>query len=56
MDLVKTHNLLPEGVSTTDARSIEFATEVINCLPYEPNDEQMELLAVFAHFMLYGHP
>ncbi len=56
MDLVKTHNLLPEGVSTTDARSIEFATEVINCLPYEPNDEQMELLAAFAHFMLYGHP
>lgn len=56
MDLVKTHNLLPEGVSTTDARSIEFATEVVNCLPYEPNDEQMELLAAFAHFMLYGHP
>ena len=56
MDLVKTHNLLPEGVSTTDARSIEFATEVINCLPYEPNDEQMELLAAFAHLMLYGHP
>lgn len=56
MDLVKTHNLLPEGVSTTDARSIELATEVVNCLPYEPNDEQMELLAAFAHFMLYGHP
>lgn len=34
----------------------QFATEVINCLPYEPNDEQMELLATFAHFMLYGIP
>ena len=38
MDLVKTHNLLAKGVSTTDTHSIMIATEVINCLPYQPNE------------------
>lgn len=56
MDLVKTHNQLPEGINASDEQVVGFATEVMNCLPYEPNDEQMELLAAFSHFMLYGHP
>lgn len=58
MDSDKSHFSLPDGGNAADADRLvrEFATDVVNCLPFEPNAEQMGLLATFAHFMLYGQP
>lgn len=32
----------------------DFYYDVLNYLPYEPNNEQIEAIASFAHFLLYG--
>lgn len=37
-----------------DPRLGTFAADVISLLPYEPNDEQLQLIAAFAHFLWHA--
>ena len=42
------------NIPSNDPLVAEFAQRTVDNLPYEPNDEQWELLAKMAHFMFYG--
>lgn len=54
MNGLKAENILPTTIDERDSRLQAFGTEVMQCLPYEPNDNQITLLAAFAHFIFYG--
>lgn len=54
MDLANTHNSTPEPVDSRDRLVAQFGTEVMQQLPYEPNQEQLTLVAAMAHFLFYG--
>lgn len=41
-------------VDKGDVNIEDFYFDVLENLPYEPNNEQVEAIASFAHFMLYG--
>lgn len=47
-------NVMPQAASVPDEAVRAFGAEVLQCLPYEPNDEQVTLVAAFAHFVLRG--
>ena len=42
------------GALNDDLGVKNFASEVLACVPFDPTDEQMQLLAAFGHFMLRG--
>ncbi len=56
MDLVNTHNSTPVPVDGRDRLIADFAGEVMAQLPYEPNSDQLTLIAALAHFLYYGDP
>lgn len=41
-------------VDINDVNVADFFSDVLEFLPYEPNPEQVEAIASFAHFLLYG--
>ena len=41
-------------VDVNDVKVADFFSDVLEFLPYEPNAEQVEAIASFAHFLLYG--
>ena len=41
-------------VDINDVNIVNFFSDVLEFLPYEPNAEQVEAIASFAHFLLYG--
>lgn len=41
-------------VDVNDVNVADFFSDVLEFLPYEPNAEQVEAIASFAHFLLYG--
>ena len=41
-------------VDVNDVKVTDFFSDVLEFLPYEPNAEQVEAIASFAHFFLYG--
>ncbi len=47
-------NRIPGTIDVNDHRISDFYYDVLSLLPYEPNKEQVEAFAAFAHFMLYG--
>ena len=55
MDAANSHNTVPCAVDRNDRQILAFAEEVMQILPYEPNDDQLSVLAAFGHFMLYGN-
>ena len=44
----------PQEASVNDPLIGDFYRDVLELLPYEPNEEQVEAFAAFAHFLLYG--
>ena len=38
-----------------DSKILDFYQQVLDFLPYQPNQEQVEAFATFAHFLLYGN-
>ncbi len=44
----------PQEASVNDPLIGDFYRDVLELLPYEPNEEQVEAFATFAHFLLYG--
>lgn len=42
------------ALNNSDARVREFATRMLQILPYDPNDEQMLLIVAMARFALYA--
>lgn len=54
MDLIKTRNEVPAPINNRDRLIVQFGTEVMQLLPYEPNDDQVTFMAAFAHFVFYG--
>ena len=51
----KNTNIVPNKVDINDRQISDFYSEVLDLLPYEPNDGQVEAFAAFAHFLFYGH-
>ncbi|MBR5638654.1 MAG: AAA family ATPase [Muribaculaceae bacterium] len=47
-------NNKPVQVNLNDVRVADFFSDVLEFLPYQPNAEQVEAIASFAHFYLYG--
>ncbi len=41
-------------VDVNDVNVADFFRDVLEFLPYEPNNEQVDAIASFAHFMIYG--
>lgn len=41
-------------VDINDVNVADFFRDVLEFLPYDPNPEQVEAIASFAHFLLYG--
>ena len=48
---INNNSLLP---NVDDPKIIDFYQQVLDILPYEPNQEQVEAFAAFAYFLLYG--
>jgi len=44
------------NVDNSNVAVEDFYHDVLEYLPYEPNSEQVEAIASFAHFLLYGGP
>ena len=56
MDSLIAQNQLPYPIDEKDQLIVNFGTEVMQCLAYEPNESQVTLMAAFAHFLFYGDP
>lgn len=54
MSLVNTQNRVPTPINHRDQLVVKFGSELMQYLPYEPNDDQITLIATFAHFLFYG--
>ena len=42
------------GADHQDPRVRQLAVDVLRCLPYDPNDDQMLVIVALAHFLLYA--
>ena len=42
------------GANRHDPRVMQLATDVLRWLPYDPNDDQMQVIVALAHFLLYA--
>lgn len=47
-------NIAPGTIDVNDRKISDFYQDVLSLLPYEPNKEQVEAFAAFAHFLFYG--
>ena len=56
MDHNDSANIIPTSLDRQEQAIIDFGRQVMELLDYEPNDEQITLIAAFAHFMLHGGP
>ena len=54
MSLVNTQNKVPTPINNRDKLVQEFGRDLMQHLPYEPNDDQITLIAAFAHFLFHG--
>lgn len=54
MEEISSRNVTPSAIGHNDKAIRDFALDVMDLLPYEPNDDQVTMIAAFAHFMLYG--
>ena len=49
-------SIATNSIGDGDVKVEDFYYDVLNHLPYEPNNEQIDAIASFAHFLLYGSP
>lgn len=54
MDRNKSLNSTPAQVDRHDRAISDFALDVMDVLSYEPNDDQMTMIAAFGHFLHHG--
>lgn len=51
----KNVNKVSQVIDVNDPKIMDFYSEVLELLPYEPNEGQIEAFAAFSHFLLYGN-
>ena len=49
-------SIATNSIGDGDVKVEDFYFDVLDHLPYEPNNEQIDAIASFAHFLLYGSP
>lgn len=54
MKVEKNHISVADVVDSGDSAMVGFVSDVLDCVPFAPTAEQMDLLVGFGHFMLYG--
>ncbi len=54
MEDISSRNTTPTEIGRNDKAIRDFALDVMDLLPYDPNNDQVTMIAAFAHFMLYG--
>lgn len=53
-DSTRCHNATPEPVDGSDVAVSAFGADVMAMLPFEPNSDQVTMIAAFAHFLARG--